>query len=346
MIKNNRKNGTKIVFVLLIIVGICTMSSSTFYVNAEIEGCIANLVLKTTGGGVRPDYGLYIAQYLRSLGIEVEVKVDEWFPWPYLIPYHDYDLGIMSISGGGLTPDMRELYTEDGDLNVFLLGTDMPYGNQSEVMQDVGVTITDVEARRQHYYDWQQLMMDYIVPMLPLYSPNSYTGTWSNTEGYDAKWGLIDSLPYMSYDGYHEGQVTLDEINLADANWRELNPLFTDDTGSEFIWELISEQLLHFGPDFYPMNTGLLQGWTKIDDFHYKFLMRDNVYWNPSYNVTGRTVNSIPLNDITDEELMVGLKNGGFSNGTNQEVTAKDAVFTLLCWANPVISEYTGNHEW
>ncbi|MHA1408285.1 MAG: hypothetical protein ACTSSG_13020, partial [Candidatus Heimdallarchaeaceae archaeon] len=74
--------------------------------------------------------------------------------------------------------------------------------------------------------------------------------------------------------------------------------------------------------------------------------MRDNVYWNPSFNVTGRDASSDPLDTIPISDLMVGLKDGEYSDGTNQQVTAKDAVFTYLAWANPTVSESTTYHDW
>jgi ABC-type transport system substrate-binding protein len=307
---------------------------------------IANLVLKTNGGGVRPDYGLFIAQYLREIGVEVEVKIEEWSVFVgTLILTHDYDIGVVGLSGGGASPDMRDIYTTDGSLNCFGLGTDIPYDNQSETMQDHGVTITNLEERQQWYYDWQELMMDKIVPQLPLFAPRSYVAVWSNTKGYDGRWGVVDSLPYMSYDGLHSGQISLDEFTVSDANWRELNPLFSDDTSSSFIWSLMAEPVVQFSPDLAPLKTGLVYNWEQIDEYHYKFYMRDGVYWNPSYNVTGRTASSAALDPATTP-LMAGLKNGQTSNGENQQVTAKDAVFTYLAWANSITSESTTYHDW
>ena len=323
------------------------MSGPQSAITVDGATSIANLVFKTNGGGTRPDYGLFIAQYLRDIGIEVEVKVEEWSVFVgTLLLTHDYDIGIVGLTGGGASPDMRSSYSETGSLNLFQLDTDMPYGNESETMQDIGVTIVDLEARQQHYYEWQQLMMDKIVPMLPMYSPRSYVGVWSNTIGYEGRWGIPDSLPYMEYDGFHEGQVSLDEFNEADANWRELNPLFSDDTSSSHIWDFMSESIITFSPDYAPLKTGLVTDWEQIDEFHYKFTMRDDVYWNPSYDVRSRTASSAPLDTIPDGELMVGLKDGEYSTGTNKPVTAEDAVFTYLVWSNPVISEDTTYHDW
>jgi ABC-type transport system substrate-binding protein len=333
-------------FTLLILSSLLAMSAFNAQTSQAAVEPLANLVFKTNGGGVRPDYGLYIAQYLREIGIEVEVKVEEWTVFiGTLLLTRDFDMGIVGLSGGGSTPDMFDCYGEAGSLNMFGIDTVMPYGNDSENMQIEGVTIVDLEQRQQHYYDWQQLMMDKIVPMLPLFAPRSYVATWANTEGYDGRWGIIDSLPYIEYDGLHEGQVSLTEFSIADANWRDLNPLQTDDTSSSFIYGLMAESIVGWSPDLAPLKTALVVDWEQIDEFHFKFTMRDNVFWNPSYNVTGRTASSDPLDPATTP-LMEGLKAGEVSDGTNQQVMAKDAVFTYLAWANSIVSESPSYHKW
>jgi len=333
-------------FTLLILSSLIAMSAFNAQTSQAAIEPIANLVFKTNGGGVRPDYGLYIAQYLREIGIEVEVKVEEWTVFVgTLILTRDFDLGVVGLAGGGASPDMFDCYGEDGSLNMFGINTIMPYGNQSENMQIEGVTIVDLEERQQHYYDWQQLMMDKIVPMLPLFAPRSYVATWSNTLGYDGRWGIVDSLPYIEYDGLHEGQVSLTEFSVADAAWRDLNPLQTDDTSSSFIYSLMAEPIVGWSPDLAPLKTSLVNDWEQIDEFHFKFTMRPDVKWNPSYNVTLRDGNSPALNPATTP-LMEGLKANETSDGTNQYVTAKDAVFTYLAWANAIVSESPSYHNW
>ena len=103
------------------------------------------------------------------------------------------------------------------------------------------------------------------------------------------------------------------------------------------------EPLIVISPDFAPLKTGLVYDWEQIDDYHYKFYMRDNIYWNPSYNILDRTSGSGPLN--TTGVLMNGLK-GENSNGTTQKVTAKDAVFTFLALGNSYVSGSTTPYEW
>ena len=335
-----------IIFALFILSSLIVMSAFNTNTIAQQQP-IANLTFKTNGGGVRPDYGLYIAQYLRDIGIEVEVKVEEWVVFlGTLFLTHNYDLGVVTLGGGGATPGARDVWMEAGSLNIFGLGIDLPYGNDSEVMQDLSVTLVDPVERQALLYDWQQLMMDRIIPILPLYSSRSYVGLWANTLGYESRWGVADSIPYMSYAGYHDGQDSLDEFNIADANWKELNPLFTDDTSSSFITGLMMEPIVQMNPDYAPLKTGLVYDWEQIDETHYQFWMMDDIWWNPSYNSTDRDANSVPLTDVPTGELMLGLKNGEYSDGTNQQVTAKDAVFTYVAWANDVVSESTSYHEW
>ncbi len=304
------------------------------------------LVLRTISGGFYPNYGFCVAQDLRDINIEVEVKVEPWWGLNLLetLWTDDFDMAISCFSNVK-TPDMREYYTEEGEFNLFHLNKSIPYQNESEIMQNEAATLCDLYERQLLYHEWQILLMDKIVPMLPLFAPRSYVATWSNTLGYDARWGIIDSLPYIEYDGLHIGQVSLTEFNVADAYWRNLNPLQSDDPSSSFIFDLMTESIVGWSSDLAPLKTSLVTDWEQISEFHYKFTMRDNVYWNPSYNVTERDGNSDPLNPATSP-LMKGLKDDTVSDGTNQKVTAKDAVFTYLAWTNSIVSESPSYHNW
>ncbi|MHA1685499.1 MAG: hypothetical protein ACTSYD_03725, partial [Candidatus Heimdallarchaeaceae archaeon] len=334
----------KVAFLTLFILSTMIVSS-VYMANTSAIEPIATLTFKTNGGGVRPDYGLYIQQYLAEIGIKVEVKVEEWIVFVgTLLVTHDFDLAFVALTGGAGDPDPTGVYNEDASLNMYGINTQMPYGNESEQMIKEGVTITDLKERQQHYYAWQQLIMDKIVPMLPFFSPRSYVAVWSNLKGYDNRWGIVDSLPYMYYEGEHEGQKSTKEFVDHDANWKELNPLLQDDASSSYISSLIMEPIMQMSPDYEALTTGLIDSWEMINDSYFKFHMREGVYWNPSYNVTERTPDSDPLDPATTP-LMVGLK-GESSDGTNQPVTAKDAVFTYLAWANSITSEDPELYDW
>ena len=88
--------------------------------DVRADSAIANLVLKTNGGGYRPDYAWFIAQDLREIGIEITIRVEEWSVFVgTLLVSHDYDMGIVALTGGSRSPDMRSVYSEEGNLNIF-----------------------------------------------------------------------------------------------------------------------------------------------------------------------------------------------------------------------------------
>ncbi|NPD88193.1 MAG: hypothetical protein HGN29_05700 [Asgard group archaeon] len=345
----------KLIISLFFSIIICSSMISTQNIVKSDVPMWLNLTLKTSvgGWGVNPDIALYIADYLEDIGIKVNVIIEPWdvFLYDTLLSTHDFDLALVASTGVGETPDWQHYYKEGGFFtSIFGLTNDMPYQNISEGMLEEGLEITNFEERQQHYYDWQQLMMDKIIPLYPLFSSPDFEATWANILGYEGKWGIVDCLPYMSYSGYHEGQESLDEFNI-ETNWVELNPLYRPTWGLQFdrentrVLDLIHEPMIQWSPEQLPIKTGLIYDWTKIDDCHYKFFLRDNVYWNPSYNVTDRDAGSDPLDIIPAGELMLGLKNSEYSDGTNQQVTAKDVVFTLLTFANPNVSYVPGYME-
>ncbi|MHA1447785.1 MAG: hypothetical protein ACTSSN_13910, partial [Candidatus Heimdallarchaeaceae archaeon] len=308
------------VFTILIV-----LSSSVNGNTTPLPETIMQLVLELPESSPYFDIALYVAHSLRSIGIEVEVKASCNFvwSWPSHIS-HNYDLFIEDLQGWG-SPDMRDVYSEGGSLNRFRLGSDLPYYNQSEQIINDAITEPNGINRIQLYHEWQNLMQDKVVPLLPLFSPKYYSCVWNNT---------------------------LTEFNLASINWIDLNPMFTESISSycyygrfdssRKIIDLITEPILQVDPENMPTHTGLVIDWQQVDPFHYKFLMRDGVFWNPSFNTTTRNAES---ESLLNAPLMFGLK-GESSNGSNQLVTAKDAVFSLLASANPICSDISKRFSW
>ena len=115
---------------------------------------------------------------------------------------------------------------------------------------------------------------------------------------------------------------------------------------NELVWGLSSEPIVQYSPDYAPLKSGLVYDWEQIDESHFQFWMHDELYWNPSYDTRDRTASSDPLSSVSSGDLLTGLKYGEYSNGINQQVTAKDAVFTYLAWANGYVSVDTGYYSW
>ncbi|MBY9001928.1 MAG: hypothetical protein KGD64_13500, partial [Candidatus Heimdallarchaeota archaeon] len=313
--------------------------------NGDVEP-IAFLTLKASGGGVHPDYGLYIADYLRQIGIEVEVRVADWTVYPGApCCTFDYDLGIIDIEFPYGEFDPLSHFHSESDSEYYTGSNTMPYGAESDFLLEQALQTLDIENRTEIIYDWQNLAMDKIVPFLPLFSSNDYIATWGNLKDYNSSWTLTDNLPYIYFNSFHQGQENIDELILADSNWRTLNPLSITDYSSDFISSLVNEPLIKLSPEGVPLRNGLIEDWESINESHYVFHLRDNVFWNPSYNVTERDGNSDPLNPLT-ANLMEGLKYNQTSDGINRQITAIDALFTLLAFGNEIVNEQANNYSW
>jgi hypothetical protein len=161
--------------------------------------------------------------------------------------------------------------------------------------------------------------------------------------------------PYMSVNGLHEGQEDETEFNVAlnDFDKKLIVPIF--DEFSSLEWELLTEPIIQYSPDNLVLDTGFIHFWDEFPNSHYMFEMADEIYWNPSFNITERDSSSSPLVtetspgiwEVTDQSiLMEGLKSGEKSNGSNLKVTAKDVVFTLLTAANPLTSGNADDYKW
>ena len=150
-----RKIAISLIFYLIISISIVTVRSE------ERTEPFFNLVVDVSSGGVMPDYCLYIAQYLREIGIELEVKVQEWsFPMVIVDPNYNPQFDFIMASFSDLQrQDMRDYYTENCKWNIFNLNRSIPYQNESEAMQNEAVTTTNFEERQQIYFDWQKRRM-------------------------------------------------------------------------------------------------------------------------------------------------------------------------------------------
>jgi len=310
---------------------------------------LINAVLKTNGGGMYPDYGLMIQQDLRDIGIEIEIKVEEWTVFMGTLSLtHDYDIGIRTLDFSLLDPDPTGYYSTENPQNPENLDTQILYANESSDILRLAQSNTNQTERFESYVEWSNLVLDKIAHIFPLFNEREIVYFYDNTHGYETRWGLADNLPYMFYDGFHSGQVSLDEFRFALPYWVDLNVITQKsyDTVSDKISDLIYEPIIQVNPHTQiPLTTGLVDNWQIINDTHYRFHVRENLYWSPSFNITERISDTLPLNSSDVDSLMVGLK-GEHSNGTNQMLTAKDIVFSLLSYSNPLVSSRWAEYEW
>jgi ABC-type transport system substrate-binding protein len=268
------------------------------------------LVAKTNQGGVRPDYLNFLKQHCARIGIGVDVIVQDWPTFVgELIAFRDFDVCYVALTGGGADPDFTGVYNENGSLNLFGYHTSMDYNetlgtgvNEWYMKQGNLIMPPDSQERVEHYWAWEQYLMDKILPCQPTFAPQSYVATWANLEGYNFTDGILQSWGKMSFDGTHTGQIDNTELVITDAAWSDLNPMFQDDTSSSFISSATMDPLIWYDADLqaYPH---LAEDYYLVNDTHLRVEIREGVKWQDP---------------------------GGYPG---EELDAKDVYFTFYSWA-------------
>ncbi|NPE09842.1 MAG: hypothetical protein GNW80_16300 [Asgard group archaeon] len=247
---------------------------------------IFTLVAKTNGGGVRPDYLHFLKQHLARIGIYVDIIVQDWPTFVgELITFRDFDICYVELEGKGIDPDFTGVYNENGSLNLFGYHTSMDWDeelktgiNEWYIKQGTLMMPSYSEERVQHYWAWQQYFMDKICPMAPAYSPKEYVTHWSQLNNYDFASGLLQSWGKMDWIQPHEGQVSTDEVVIADAAWSDLNPLFLEDSSSSFISDACLDPLIWYDHDniMYPH---LAKSYEMINETQIRITVRQGIKW-------------------------------------------------------------------
>ena len=171
------------------------------------------------------------------------------------------------------------------------------------------------QERVEHYWAWQQYMMDKILPLAPTYSPMEYNACWSNLIGYNFTKGLKESWGKMSWSGTHEGQISDDEIVIRNNPWINLNPLFSKDSASLEITNLIFDPLIMIDSN-HVVWPHLAQNYTFLNSTHLRITCREGIKWQA----------------YPDSVL------------TNEYFDADDVYFSLFCWK--YLSNYRNEYTW
>lgn len=156
---------------------------------------ISNLVLKTTGGNIKPDYGMYIAKYLRDIGIEVEIQIEESSIFEAQLKYtHNFDIFISEFEVNTTNYGIFDFDSPVLDISADPCGIHetnwsvdsgkwvepeiiehIPYMGYYEVMVDGILNSSNNLEKRDLVFEFQELFMDKIIPFLPLFWNNLST---------------------------------------------------------------------------------------------------------------------------------------------------------------------------
>ncbi|MHA1434418.1 MAG: ABC transporter substrate-binding protein, partial [Candidatus Heimdallarchaeota archaeon] len=282
--KLNKIKSTVLVSVIMAIFVASAFANSP--AETEAVDSFFTLVFKTNSGGVRPDYGNFLKQHAARIGINVDVIIQDWPTFVgELIAFRNFDICYVALTGGGADPDFSGVYDENGSLNLFGYHTDMDYDpalgtgkNEWYMRQGNLIMPPDSEERVAHYWDWEQYLMDKILPCQPTFAPKAYTAVWSNLNGYNLTDGIMQSWGKMSFTGSHDGQVRTDELVITDAAWSDLNPLFQDDTSSSRISNAVLDPLIYYDADL-SVWPHLAESYTMLNDTTLEITAREGIKW-------------------------------------------------------------------
>jgi len=263
-----------------------------------------------------------LRQQLAKLGINVDIiNLTSSAYYADLFGTRDFDVVYLPIAGGGTDPDFSEVYGENGSINLSGYDTSMDWNvslgsGTNQWYLDYGKTMTPLDSseRVTHYKNWQQYIMDKILPIVPYIGYEWFTITWSNLNDYDMNSHLLQSIGKLSWDGLHGNQTSINELRITEKGWSDsiwdetaiLNPLLSEhyDTIPTLCYATMDPLIWRDKDNSYWPH--LATNWTMINDTHMRISLREDVNWQ------------------TDPDGLF----------TNEIFDARDVYFTLYSWKN------------
>ncbi|NHJ32079.1 MAG: hypothetical protein FK732_04385 [Asgard group archaeon] len=244
------------------------------------------LTAKTSGSNNYFDILNFVTQHLARIGIRVIPKFVEWgFFVNDLLFLHNWDLIYVGLVGGEIDPDWTGMYSQDAILNVFGYDVSMDWDDElgngiNEWYLKQGTLLMPPHSgeRIQHYWDWEQYLMNELLPLQPTFTPELHTVTWSNLQGYDINEDLKTNWGKLSWNGKHYGQENTSRIIISENPWITVNPLFGFWQPTADIPNKVMDSLVSFDKDlnFYPHLADSLDF---INETHLRMSLRENIKW-------------------------------------------------------------------
>ncbi|MFW9924857.1 MAG: ABC transporter substrate-binding protein [Candidatus Thorarchaeota archaeon] len=312
------KRKEKIAVLVLVIFTLSIISTQPLKV--EGKEYFFSILVKTADVFTGEDYLTLLKDQLATIGICVNIEILPYFYTGFGFDW-DYDIYYARFQGYFTEPDFTGVYDENGSLNTLFgyrismdwnetLGTGT---NEWYIKHGREMFPPNSPERIQHYWNWEQYMMENILPCQPVLAPNDYSMYWDTLEDYNFSKGLLQSWGKMYWNGNHIGQQSINEIVISDQPWTNLNPLNNTDNPSRAISNAIMEPLYWRDSDdsIWPH---LAESITMINNTHVRIITRNGIKWQDP---------------------------GGF---VDQYFDAKDVYFTFYMLMNKADNTYV--YEW
>ncbi|MCE7745534.1 MAG: hypothetical protein GPJ52_10425 [Candidatus Heimdallarchaeota archaeon] len=242
----------------------------------------------TNGGGIRPDLLFFLKQHCARIGIDIQVYTFDWGTLVGMllgdIDNYNFDIFCVGLVGFAGDPDWSKVYGENATLNMGGYHTSMDWEeelgtgrNEWYLQKGIDLMPPESEERVHHYWEWQDYLMDKILPMQPLFNPKSMMATWSNLQGFDYAEGILPSWGRMSFTGLHTGQNNQDELIINGKDYDTINPL--RDKCNYDISNLILVRAIWWDSQLN-VHPHLATDVSLINDTHIRISIREGVKWN------------------------------------------------------------------
>ncbi len=171
----------KIQVILLISLVALSLFSQQKLVSSHLPDPYFSLTAKTFEGSFGVDYLNLIKNHLRRIGIILNIFVLDYSS--YLAEFHIYryfDLFYVEINETEFDPYLTSYYTENGSNNVFGYATKMDWNDELQtgrnewyIQNGSQLYPPNSTASINLNWEWQQYLMDKILPGVPLFTKNN-----------------------------------------------------------------------------------------------------------------------------------------------------------------------------
>ena len=218
----------------------------------------------------------FLAQELSKIRIDSIINSQPTGVFEAELVSRNFDIVFTELEWPGTDVNPSVYFSEMGSGNYWGLDDTMNGGALNEELLSEGLIETDPTNRTKIYHDWQENLMENLLPVIPCYSSVETYVSWDTLTGWDHEDGIIASLPYMEWSDTHIGQlndsVFIDYLD----DWDILNPLFVED---DFAASLVAEPLFRIGYNNNP-DPVLATDWVFTEsDTVLTISLRENVLW-------------------------------------------------------------------
>jgi len=258
-------------------------------------------ILSRSDDPVIAGIGNFIAQELARIRIDSQIHSHPEGAFESAVVSRQFDLVLIETEWPSFDVDPSVYFGENGAGNYWGVTSSLPFGDINEDLLLEGKLETNDTRRIEVYHDWQQNLMNNILPVIPVYNNKLIYVTYDALDGYDHVKGIAASLPYMEWsESHHSGQNLSTFTDYID-DWDILNPIHNED---DYVTSLIYDPLLRTDSDFN-IEGVLAESWSYSEsNTVLRLNLRDNIDWQP---------------DI--DNLF-----------TNENFTANDVAFSLLMY--------------